>query len=248
METQQQLLMDSNYDQQVRKELRRWQKKMQRGPSLPGRLTKRVQDRVNRLIPEKVHRAFTVAIKQMTRAVLYGAGFVTPEPQPVLHLQVTEQKVLDRIRVYTTTAATEGAITGAGGILLGLADFPLFLSIKMKMLFDIAALYGFNVKSYQERLFLLYVFQVTFSSQDLRNKTYPLLANWDHYSRELPADIHTFDWRRFQQEYRDYIDIAKLLQLMPGIGAVVGAYANHRLTEKLGRSAMNAYRMRLLNV
>jgi hypothetical protein len=35
---------------------------------------------------------------------------------------------------------------------------------------------------------------------------------------------------------------------MPGIGAVVGAYANHRLTEKLGRSAMNAYRMRLLNV
>ncbi len=116
------------------------------------------------------------------------------------------------------------------------------------MVFDIAALYGFDVKSYQERLFLLYIFQITFSSQQLRNKTYPVLANWDQYSKDLPVDMHAFDWRRFQQEYRDYIDIAKLLQLMPGIGAVVGAYANHRLTDKLGRSAMNAYRMRILKV
>jgi uncharacterized protein (DUF697 family) len=236
------------HEQEMRKELRRWQKQMQRGPSLPGRLAKRLQDRVNHWIPEKVHNAFTVAIKQMTRAVLYGAKFMTPEPQPVQDLVLTETKVLERIRYYKTTAATEGALTGAGGILLGLADFPLFLGIKMKMLFDIAALYGFDVKDYKERLFLLYVFQATFSSQELRNKTYPLLANWEQYSKELPMDINTFDWRRFQQEYRDYIDIAKLLQLMPGIGAVVGAYANHRLTDKLGRSAMNAYRMRLLKV
>ncbi|KAA2240121.1 EcsC family protein [Chitinophaga agrisoli] len=236
------------YEQEIRKELHRWQRKMQRDPSLPNRLTKRLQDRINRIIPEKVHQAFTAAIKQMTRGVLFGAGFISPEPQPVTDLLLTEARVKDRIGFYKTTAATEGAITGAGGILLGLADFPLFLSIKMKMLFDIAALYGFDVKSYQERLFLLYIFQITFSSQQLRNKTYPLLANWDQYRQDLPMDMHAFDWRRFQQEYRDYIDIAKLLQLMPGIGAVVGAYANHRLTDKLGRSAMNAYRMRILKV
>jgi hypothetical protein len=53
-----------------------------------------------------------------------------------------------------------------------------------------------------------------------------------------------FDWRTFQLEYRDYIDIAKLLQLVPFIGAPVGAYVNHRLTEKLGKAAMNAYRLR----
>ena len=54
------------------------------------------------------------------------------------------------------------------------------------------------------------------------------------------------DWRSFQQEYRDYIDLAKLLQLVPGIGAFVGAYVNNKLVDKLGEYAMYAYRMRIL--
>lgn len=236
------------YEELILKEVKRWQHQMQRNPSLAGRLSKRVQDRLNRIIPEKVHEAFTVAIKQMTRAVLYGAGFTVKAPQPVTELILTEEKVRERIQFYKTATATEGAITGAGGILLGLADFPIFLTLKMKMLFDIAALYGFDANEYKERIYMLHIFQLTFSSQQLRNKTYPRLAKWDTYSRDLPEDIHAFDWRRFQQEYRDYIDIAKLLQLMPGIGAVVGALVNHRLTEKLGNSAMNAYRMRILKV
>ncbi len=62
----------------------------------------------------------------------------------------------------------------------------------------------------------------------------------------LPADIHQFDWRTFQQEYRDYIDLAKLAQLIPIIGAPVGAVVNYRLLQKLGTTAMNAYRMRWL--
>ena len=61
----------------------------------------------------------------------------------------------------------------------------------------------------------------------------------------IPEDIHQFDWQSFQQEYRDYIDIAKLAQLVPGIGAVVGVVVNYRLLNQLGRTAMNAYRMRL---
>jgi hypothetical protein len=33
---------------------------------------------------------------------------------------------------------------------------------------------------------------------------------------------------------------------MPGIGAIVGAYANYQLLDKLGETAMNCYRMRIL--
>ncbi|ASZ14321.1 EcsC family protein [Chitinophaga pendula] len=232
------------YQQQISKELRTWQKKMQRDAMLPGKLAKRLQDKINGVIPEKVHRVITAAIKQMTRAVLTGAGFSCPAPVDEPDLLLLETRVREKIDFYKTTAATEGAITGAGGILLGLADFPLFLGLKIKMLFDIAALYGYDMRDYKERLFILYIFQITFSSQQLRNKTYPVIAHWDTYSQALPEDIDSFDWRNFQQEYRDYIDLAKLLQLMPGIGAVVGAVVNHRLTDQLGKSAMNAYRMR----
>jgi uncharacterized protein (DUF697 family) len=234
------------YIQQVNKELRTWQKAMQRGISIPGRLTRRLQRKINQVIPEKVHVALTTAVKQTTRAVVSGAGFTSPPPLFEEDLAIREAKVRERISFYKTTAATEGALTGAGGILLSLADFPLFLSIKMKMLFDIAALYGRNVDDYKERLFILHIFFITFSTQDFRNKLYPILADWDNYSRELPEDINAFDWRNFQQQYRDYLDLAKLLQLMPVIGAAVGAYVNHRLTDKLGKSAMNAYRLRIL--
>ena len=54
------------------------------------------------------------------------------------------------------------------------------------------------------------------------------------------------DWYVFQQEYRDHIDLVKMLQLIPGFGAIVGAYANYNLLDQLGETAMNAYRMRYM--
>jgi hypothetical protein len=114
------------------------------------------------------------------------------------------------------------------------------------MLFEIAALYGFPVSDYRERVFILYVFQLAFSSQERRQTVYRHVSDWAEHSRQLPDDINQFDWQTFQQEYRDYIDLAKMAQLIPGIGAAVGIVVNYRLVNQLGRTAMNAYRMRLL--
>jgi uncharacterized protein (DUF697 family) len=191
-----------------------------------------------------MHKAITVAIKHMTKTVILGAEITAQRAELYSSLQDCESKVRERIRVHSNTAAAEGALTGAGGILLGLADFPLWLAIKIKMLFEIAAAYGYDTKDYKERLYILHIFQITFSNPGKRRSVYNVLENWDQEQKKLPADIDNFDWRTFQQEYRDYIDIAKLLQLVPGIGAAVGAYVNHRLTRKLGFTAMNAYRMR----
>jgi hypothetical protein len=234
----------TEYEQEATKELTAWQREMKLSPSLIGGLAKKVQTRINRIIPEKVHAAVTVAIKQMTRAVIFGSGFTTATPLAEGTLEERELKVKQRIKFYKNTAATEGAITGAGGILLGLADFPLWLTLKMKLLHEIAAAYGHDVKEYKERIYILHIFQLTFSSQSHRNKIVRLLENWENEEKVLPQDINEFDWRTFQLEYRDYIDLAKLLQLVPGIGAPIGAYVNHRLTKKLGATAMNAYRLR----
>ena len=34
--------------------------------------------------------------------------------------------------------------------------------------------------------------------------------------------MNQVDWQQLQQEYRDTIDFRKMLQLVPGIGAIVG--------------------------
>ena len=72
------------------------------------------------------------------------------------------------------------------------------------------------------------------------------MVDWDVKSRQLPEDINQFEWRKFQQEYRDYLDLAKMAQLIPVIGAPIGFFVNRKLLKKLGLTAMNAYRMRIL--
>lgn len=239
--------MVNRYDEQAYAELTAWQKKMLRRPGLFNKLSKRVQTKLNTWIPEKIHRALTLAIKQMIRAVLFGAKYTTSKPLLNESLQQREEAVLKKIDRYKKTAAVEGGITGAGGILLGLVDFPVLIGIKIKLLFDIAALYGMDVNDYRERVYLLHIFELAFSSDAHRKDVYLKMTDWKEKTKLLPEDIHRFDWRNFQQEYRDYIDLAKMAQLIPIIGAPVGALTNFNLLKKLGTTAMQAYRMRILH-
>jgi len=234
------------YEQNIATELAAWQKKMLSKPSLFNKLSKKIQTKINGWIPEKVHKVITETIKQMIRGVLFGARHTTAKTLTDTLLQVRETGVQQRIDFYRKTAAIEGGITGAGGILLGLADFPILIGIKLKLLFDIASLYGFNVDDYKERVYILHIFELAFSSHQHRRNIYLKMTDWEQKSKELPGDISQFDWRNFQQEYRDYIDLAKMAQLVPVIGAPVGIIVNYRLIKKLGITAMNAYRMRIL--
>ncbi len=239
------MVMD-RYEKEMHFELLKWQKEMQRRPSLFNKLSKRLQTKINTWIPEKVHHAITATIKQMIRAVLFGATHTSAIPAIGKNLELKEAGIKERIKNYRNTAAIEGGITGAGGILLGLADFPILIGIKLKLLFDIATLYGYDVKNYKERVYILHIFELAFSSHQHRKEVYLKMIDWDERSKGLPDDIEKFDWRNFQQEYRDYIDLAKMAQLIPIIGAPVGVVANYHLIKKLGVTAMNAYRMRLM--
>lgn len=236
----------NTYERRAYLEMTAWQKKMLSKPSLFSYLSKKVQTKVNTWIPEKVHRGITVAIKQMIRAVLFGARIVTSDPLTKVSLQVREEAVQKKIEWYKNTAAVEGGITGAGGILLSFADFPVLIGIKIKLLFEIASLYGFDVNDYKERVYLLHIFELAFSGDAHRKQVYLKMTGWAEKAKHLPADINQFDWRNFQQEYRDYIDLAKMAQMVPLIGAPVGLYVNYQLIKKLGITAMHAYRMRLL--
>lgn len=234
------------YEKDAAAQLSVWRKKMVRRPSVLNKLSKRLQTKINTWIPEKIHVAITGAIKQMIRGVLFGAKYTTAKPLFDKSLEIRETAVQERIKSYRNTAAIEGGITGAGGLLLGLADFPILIGIKIKLLFDIASIYGYDVKDYKERVYILHIFELAFSSHSHRKEIYLKMENWDDASKKLPEDIEQFDWRNFQQEYRDYIDLAKMAQLVPVIGAPVGIIANYSLIKKLGITAMNAYRMRLL--
>jgi len=240
--------MSMTYEQKIKGELDFWKFKTLQKPSLLNKVTNKVQKKINSYIPDRVHDAITSAIKQMVKAVLFGSTFTTSKPITDLTLMHREALIKQKIENYKKTGAAEGGITGAGGFLMSLADFPLLLGIKMKMLFDIAAVYGYDVKDYRERLYILHVFQLAFSSKEESQSVFIKMQDWDDKAHQLPTNIDEFDWLTFQQQYRDYIDLAKLAQMLPFVGAAVGAIANYKLIEKLGKTAMMSYRMRYFSL
>ncbi len=232
-----------DYTIKVEQELIIWKRKMTRQSGLISRISKNAQMRINGLLPEKFHKVMTESIKNMVKATLAGSN-ITTKKQLSTELSLYERDELfkQKLSTFRKTATIEGAGTGAGGILLGIADFPLLLSIKMKFLFEAASVYGFDTTKPEERLFILHIFLLAFSSEEKRKKTLSIIENWEE-QKSLVADM---DWREFQQEYRDYIDLVKMFQMLPGIGAVVGAFANYNLLDQLGECAMNSYRLRLM--
>lgn len=230
------------YEEKVIKELEQWKATFMKDSSMMTRFSKKVQTKVQQLIPAKVQKVLTETIRMMVQTISVGSNFIKPKlKEKTWSLQRRDDEVRKKIDEYKKVAAAEGAGTGAGGIFLGLADFPLLLGIKIKFLFDAATLYGFDTSNKEERLFILHVFQLAFSSDDHRKEIWKAIETWD------TEEENHMDWEKFQTEYRDYIDLAKMLQLVPVIGAPVGAYANYQLLQRLGEVTMNCYRMRLLN-
>lgn len=217
-----------------------WKMRFLRKSSMFERFSKGVQMKVNERIPEKIHAAVTESIKKMVEATMLGSN-MTAFKKDTSSLSVREKDKLAKktIASYQKMAAAEGIGTGAGGFMLGVADFPLLLSIKMKCLFTLSSIYGFDVKDCDERLYLLLIFQLAFSSEEHRKKVFSALENWETVKEDI-------DWRVFQQEYRDYIDVVKLFQLLPGIGAAVGGIANYKLLAQLGETARHVFHLRLL--
>jgi len=225
-------------------DLAAWRAAMTKPAGPLGGLARKAQLKINQVIPEKVHAAITTAMEGLTRGILTGADFATGSPQHGLSLDEKRAKAAAAIDGWKKTASVEGGITGAGGFLAAAADFPLLMSFKIKLLFEIAAIFGHDGTDLDERLYILHIFELAFSDATHRARVLAAMDDWDARRGERPDTLEAFDWRAFQQQYRDHIDLAKLAQMLPVVGAPVGAIVNWRLVEHLGVAAVMAYRMR----
>lgn len=231
------------YVELVKRDLYFWKKKILKPANILQRSTKNLQNKVNQKYPKRINDMLTTTVKGIVNTTLFGMDYIPKElPQVGLSLKQRDELAKELLTKYKKIAAAEGAGTGVGGIFLGMVDFPALIAIKMKFLFELAHIYGYDTNNKNERLFLLYVFQLAFSSPEKRPKLLETVEDWDLMSIDL--DI---DWEQLQREYRDSLDFRKLLQIIPGFGAVVGFLANYSLIDDLGDVAINCYRMRVLS-
>ena len=233
----------------VRREVEAWRARVLKRPGLWDKATRGAQDRINRIIPERVHAAITTGVEAMTRGILSGSDLLKAKPARDGTLAARELRARSAITAHRNTASIEGGVAGAGGFVLAAVDFPALMAIKVRMLGDIVGAYGWggdpNGDSGRERLFVLHIFHLAFASAKRRPEALAELERWIA-GVDQPEVITEYDWRRFQIEYRDHIDLAKLAQLIPVVGAPIGAVVNWRLVDRLGETAIMACRMRWL--
>lgn len=231
------------YYKTIKKELATWEKQITKRPSITNRMSKSLQTKAQNLIPQKAQDVITAAIKVMIETILSGSSLLTKEKKATNPTLAESDFLVERaFSTYHKMAVAQGVGFGLGGFLINLADLPALLTIKVKFLFDCSKLYGFDVDLKTEWLFMLHVFQLAYCSDARRLVIFSTIREWDKHVDQLEMD-----WERLQIEYRDYMDIAKLLQLLPVVGAVAGGTANHGLIKKLKITAMNCYRLRIIN-
>ena len=235
-----------NYEDKIAEEWKQWRNNLFKPSGFFEHASRKFSRKVNQMIPEKIHKVLTSAVKGVVQTALFGVQFTPKTPVQIgLSLEERDKLARELIDKYKKIASAEGAGTGLGGFKLSLVDFPALLSIKMKFLFELSHIYGFSTSDKQERWFILQVFQLAFSGDEHRQTVWNNISSDSQLMVDPNKEIE-IDWRKLQQEYRDSLDFRKLLQMVPGIGAVVGAWANYGLLHDLGETGMQCYRYRIL--
>lgn len=225
------------YEERVLHEVLQWKLKLRKRASLVKRTSKSLQAKLQSYLPKKADKMLAAAFKQLASGIL--AAPVYKKGGSSLQLEEMDRKARNAIALYQKTAAAEGAGTGAGGLLLGTLDLPFFFGLQAKLLSEVAAAYGFPAK---DKDFLVHLFWLSYASEKDADLLIRRIENWREDKRPLSKD----EWKSFQQDYLDSIELAKLLQVIPGLGAVTGGTANYQLAGRLGTDAMNACRARIL--
>ncbi|WP_374954627.1 EcsC family protein [Paenibacillus sp. AR247] len=190
-----------HYEHKVQREVADWEQKLFKPPGWMEKASKTVGSRINHLIPPKVQNVITTTIRSIVRTALFGAEYTPRRPvQSPMDLEAADQEAKDLFALYQKIAVAEGAGTGAGGIILGMVDFPALIAIKMKFLFELAHVYGYDTKHFSERVFILKVFQMTFSGPDNRAMLLDSIKNWHIEKEQWLSDTEysrTMDWETF---------------------------------------------------
>ena len=183
------------------------------------------------------------------------AGHEVEKPADIASLSLEEiDKVVGFLAAkYKGIATVEGGATGYSG-LPGIAiDIPALVTMNLRAIGEYATYYGFDVTSQRERLWVMNILGYASSPNDLSKQS--ALAELvriaqDVARRKTWEALEEYAFVQIVQRIARAVGIrltkAKLAQIVPGIGAAVGAGFNAYYTAKVCDAAYYLYRERFL--
>jgi len=152
----------------------------------------------------------------------------------------------------TTLSVLQGAGLGAGGAALVLADLPLLISLNLRMLCQLSCLYGFNPEDFRERQYMLELLGLDYAEHgsklgrlpDMSTVTVQIVKSMpvSQMKKNLLLEVV----QRVGRTMGVRLSKSKMLQIVPLVGAFVGAGVNHQFTSRNASTGFMAYRARYL--
>lgn len=154
---------------------------------------------------------------------------------------------------YKSVAFAEGAVTGAGGGIGIAADIPLLFGIVLRAIGEYATYYGCDISLQEERQYMLDILMLASSpTQAAKQKTLAELSKIAGAiaKKKTWAEIEKSGLAVAIKKMAEQLGIrmtkAKMGQIVPVFGAVVGAGYNTYFTNCVCNSAYYLYRERFL--
>ena len=181
------------------------------------------------------------------------AGHALKTPANVTSLELED---IDRVvgfldAKYKGVAAAEGAATGVAGLPGIFVDLPALVTLNLRAIGEYATYYGFDVTVQHERLFAMNVLGLASSPKDAAKQV--AMAQLVRIARDVAmrrtwTSLEEHAFVQVIQQIARAVGVrltkAKLAQVVPAVGAVVGSGFNAYYTGRVCEAAYYLYRER----
>lgn len=164
------------------------------------------------------------------------------------YLRTTERKAKMKTFLNTGISTIEGTAVGFMGLATALADVPVFISVLIKQLNEIALHYGFDYQREEEKIFMLNIIE-TSVLQEERKLMASKLVDQIGYSIDIDHSINQTLKETVENTSKamaDFITASKLMQSIPVAGSILGGINNYKFMSYIGDLANIKYKKRYL--
>lgn len=161
------------------------------------------------------------------------------------HMMRLDKQSMQSKLVNSSFTVLEGGVLGFLGI--GIPDIPLFLSVIIKTIYEVALSYGFHYDTQEEKVYILLLIRGAIAKPDSRkecdNELEKLGADID---QNIVSQVNLNDQMKVTAEaLSDSLLTAKFVQGIPIVGAV-GGIVNYNILNRISSYARLKYKKRYL--
>ena len=144
-------------------------------------------------------------------------------------------------------AGSEGFATGLGGTATMVADVGAVIVLAFRTIHKIAMCYGYEVKSAEDKEFVLNILSVS-GANDMKEKKEALLAlKSDFLQKKIIEEVLMSNLvKKVAKQLGINLTKRKLMQIMPIIGAGIGAAVNASYINDIAWTARRSYQLKWL--